>query len=225
MDWLINGTYDNFDNWYTKTTSLRDFQRTYHPETRTYTLATPTIITDYDWEKTPALGVTKEDIDGMFDLDKIKEKEEKTVSMSVVNELSDTERIIVCKNTNDLSPEYILKTVAIMKDKLMSAIGPKKIQKIECSITPLVKTHMVTASKKLRMYGKKLPMVAHFDEFGQRLPDDVGLRFSEGITLKIVDPNDYGEFYLELKATLSFEPIDDYFSPFYNCRSLSEVSL
>ncbi|MDE6946249.1 MAG: hypothetical protein K2P14_03580 [Anaeroplasmataceae bacterium] len=35
---------------------------------------------------------------------------------------------------------------------------------------------------------------------GNKLPDEIEINGSEGITLKIVDPEKYGTYYLELTA-------------------------
>ena len=96
----------------------------------------------------------------------------------------------------------------------MIDVAPIHIKTIECSITPQVRQNIVTASKKLKMYGKKRPIIARFDEYGNRLPDEIDLGTSQGITLKIVDPEKYGIFYFELKGiefpriepTFEFEP-------------------
>ena len=124
------------------------------------------------------------------------------------------EHIVACCDEKDLSIENILKTLSAIKGKLMIDVAPIHIKTIECSITPQVRQNIVTASKKLKMYGKKRPIIARFDEYGNRLPDEIDLGTSQGITLKIVDPEKYGIFYFELKGiefpriepTFEFEP-------------------
>lgn len=132
---------------------------------------------------------------------------------------SSGEHIVACSNEKDLSAENILKTLSAIKGKLMIDAAPIHLRKIECSMTPLIRKNIVTASKKLKMYGKKRPIIARFDEYGNRLPDEIDLGTAQGITLKIIDPEDYGEYYLELKG-VEFEPtyysprMDDYDIPF-----------
>lgn len=134
------------------------------------------------------------------------------------------EHIVACYDEKDLSIENVLKTLSAIKGKLMIDVAPIHIKTIECSITPQVRQNIVTASKKLKMYGKKRPIIARFDEYGNRLPDEIDLGTSQGITLKIVDPEKYGIFYFELKGiefpriepTFEFEPsfIDEDDLPF-----------
>lgn len=122
------------------------------------------------------------------------------------------EHIVACSNEKDLAPENILKTLSAIKGKLMVDIAPIHIQKFECSMTPLVRKTIVEASKKLKMYGKKRPIVARFDEFGNRLPDEIDLGTTQGITLKIIDPDEYGKYYMELKG-VEFPKIDNFIEP------------
>lgn len=133
-----------------------------------------------------------------------REIEKKEISnVNVISERSkiNGEYIVYCKDREDLSVEKILKTLSAVKGKLMLDIAPVHIQRIECSITPTIRKNIVTASKKLRMYGKKRPIIARFDDYGNRLPDEIELDTFQGITLKIVDPEDYGDYYLEMKAS------------------------
>lgn len=110
------------------------------------------------------------------------------------------EHIVACCNEKDLSVENVLKTLSAVKGKLMLDIVPLRIKTIECSITPQVRRNIITASKRLKMYGKKRPIIARFDEYGNRLPDEIDLGSANGITLKIVDPEEYGLYYFELKG-------------------------
>ena len=110
------------------------------------------------------------------------------------------EHIVACCNEKDLAPENILKTLSAVKGKLMMDIAPIHIGKIECCMTPQVRKNIVTASKRLKMYGKKRPIIARFDEYGNRLPDEIDIGTSRGITLKIIEPEKYGPYYLELKG-------------------------
>ena len=121
------------------------------------------------------------------------------------------EHIVACCNEKDLAPENILKTLSAVKGKLMMDIAPIDIGKIECCMTPQVRKNIVTASKRLKMYGKKRPIIARFDEYGNRLPDEIDIGTSRGITLKIIEPEKYGPYYLELKG-LEFSDKDFIYS-------------
>lgn len=127
-------------------------------------------------------------------------KEENKVNVVRKKSYNKGEHIVACCDEKDLSTENILKTLSAVKGKLMLDVSPIHIQKIECSITPQVRQNIVTASKRLKMYGKKRPIIARFDEFGNRLPDEIDIGTSQGITLKIVDPDKYGKYYFELKG-------------------------
>ena len=141
-------------------------------------------------------------------------EEERNVNIVRKESYNSGEHIVACCDEKDLSIENILKTLSAIKGKLMIDVAPIHIKTIECSITPQVRQNIITASKKLKMYGKKRPIIARFDEYGNRLPDEIDLGTSQGITLKIVDPEKYGIFYFELKGiefpriepTFEFEP-------------------
>ena len=149
-------------------------------------------------------GYSKEDIPEM----KIEEHREDN---------SDNRRYAVaCHNYNDLSQERILKTLSVMKSKLMMECMPVHVKSIECKMSPMVKTNIINAYRKVSMYGKKTPFVAHFDEYGRRLPDEIQIDTMKGVDLKIVDPDVYGENYLvfeaitplyEYKVTNSYEDL------------------
>ena len=151
-------------------------------------------------------------------------EEERSVNIVRKKSYNSGEHIVACHDEKDLSIENVLKTLSAIKGKLMIDIAPIHIKTIECSITPQVRQNIVTASKKLKMYGKKRPIIARFDEYGNRLPDEIDLGTSQGITLKIVDPEKYGIFYFELRGiefpriepTFEFEPsfIDEDDLPF-----------
>ena len=110
------------------------------------------------------------------------------------------EHIICCEDLLDLSTERILTTLSAVKGRLMFEIAPVHIKEIQCSMTPTVKKHIIEASKKLKMYGKKCPIIPSFDEYGNRLPDQLEIGDNKGMLVKIVNPEEYGEMYFELKA-------------------------
>ena len=172
-----------------------------------------------------ASSVTSWSMQDYADLRKFFEgEEERSVNIVRKESYNSGEHIVACCDEKDLSIENILKTLSAIKGKLMIDVAPIHIKTIECSITPQVRQNIVTASKKLKMYGKKRPIIARFDEYGNRLPDEIDLGTSQGITLKIVDPEKYGIFYFELKGiefpriepTFEFEPsfIDEEDLPF-----------
>lgn len=135
------------------------------------------------------------------DLRKYFESEEES-KVNVVRKKSynKDEHIVACCDEKDLAIENILKTLSAIKGKLMIDIAPIHIKTIECSITPQVRQNIAAASKKLKMYGKKRPIIARFDEYGNRLPDEIDIGTAQGITLKIIDPDKYGKYYIELKG-------------------------
>ena len=172
-----------------------------------------------------ASSVTSWSMQDYADLRKFFEgEEERSVNIVRKESYNSGEHIVACCDEKDLSIENVLKTLSAIKGKLMIDIAPIHIKTIECSITPQVRQNIITASKKLKMYGKKRPIIARFDEYGNRLPDEIDLGTSQGITLKIVDPEKYGIFYFELRGiefpriepTFEFEPsfIDEDDLPF-----------
>lgn len=127
-------------------------------------------------------------------------EEERKVNVVRKESYNKGEHIVACYDEKDLSVENVLKTLSAIKGKLMIDIAPIHIKTIECWITPQVRQNIVTASKKLKMYGKKRPIIARFDEYGNRLPDEIDIGTTNGITLKIIDPDKYGKYYIELKG-------------------------
>jgi len=108
--------------------------------------------------------------------------------------------IICCEDERDLAEEWVLKTLSAIKGKMMLDVAPIHIQKLECRMTPLVRKNIINASKKLKMYGKDMPIIARFDEYGNELPSEIRLCGESGITLVILDPEVNGKLYLELVA-------------------------
>lgn len=138
---------------------------------------------------------------------KIYREEETTVKVFSKPSPIKGEHIVACEDKTDLSTENILKTLSVVKGKLMTDVSFIHIKEIICTTTPTVRKNIITAGKRLKMYGKKMPVLARFDEYGNRLPDTIDIGDSSGLTLKIVEPEDYGEFYLELKA-IEFPSVD-----------------
>lgn len=107
---------------------------------------------------------------------------------------------VKCMGELDLSADHILKNLSKMKGKLMLDSTPYRIKKVECYMTPAVKQNLIKAGRRLAMYGKERPFIARFDEYGRRLPDEIKLDTVEGMTLKIVNPEDYGPYFMELRG-------------------------
>lgn len=109
---------------------------------------------------------------------------------------------VACHNYSDLSQERILKSISVMKSKLMMQCAPYRVEHIECRMSPSVKTNMISAYRKVNMYGKKTPFVACFDEYGRRLSDKIEIDTIRGMDIKIVDPKEYGNNYLVFEAVV-----------------------
>ena len=184
-----------------ETTSLGDNTRrfiiTTHPGTSvTYTGSTGDARTVYypskHWEP---YSTTLDYEDFMR---KIGKEEEAKVKVNVENFKG---KYVCCiKDTPDLLPERILVTLSAVKGRLMMEVAPIHIKEFQCSMTPAVRKNIIQASKRARMYGKKMPIIARFDEYGRPLPEQIEINDSPGVNLRILDPADYGELYLELVA-------------------------
>lgn len=111
--------------------------------------------------------------------------------------------VVACHCESDLSQEHILKSISIMKSKLMMQCAPYRVENIKCEMTPAVKANMINAYRRVNMFGKKTPFVACFDEYGRRLPDEVKIDTIRGMDIKIVDPVENGGSYLVFEAVVS----------------------
>lgn len=154
-----------------------------------------TEITAEDWSKV----LSWEEL-----MKKLGKEEEGKVNVISRKSANSHEHIVCCEDKLDLSTERVLTTLSAVKGRLMFEIAPIHIKEIQCKMTPMVKNHIIEASKKLKMYGKKSPIIPSFDEYGNRLPDRIEIGEDKGITVKIVEPEKYGDVYFELKA-LEFE--------------------
>lgn len=119
---------------------------------------------------------------------------------------------VACHCESDLSQERILKSISIMKSKLMMQCAPYRVENIKCEMTPAVKANMINAYRRVNMFGKKTPFVACFDEYGRRLPDEVKIDTIRGMDIKIVDPTENGGSYLLFEAIV---PDKNYDRPLY----------
>ena len=184
-----------------ETTSLSDdtrrFITTTHPGTSiTYTGSTGDASTIYyppkHWEP---YSTTLDYEDFMR---KIGKEEEAKVKVNVENFKGKC--VCYVKNDPDLRQERILTTLSALKGRLMMEIAPIHTKEFQCSMTPAVRQNIIQASRRARMYGKKMPIIARFDEYGRPLPEQIELNDAPGVNLRILDPADYGELYLELVA-------------------------
>lgn len=131
----------------------------------------------------------------------MKEEEESKVDIKESNTV-EKDPVIYCYDEKDLSVERILTTISAVKGRLQLRTLPIHVKEIICIMTPATRKNIIDASKKLKMYGKKLPIIARFDEYGNKLPDTIDIGLDHGITLQIIDPEDVGgkNLYFELKA-------------------------
>ena len=104
------------------------------------------------------------------------------------------------KDTPDLLPEKILITLSAIKGRLMMEVGSTHIKEFQCSMTPAVRKNITQASKRVRMYGKKMPIIVRFDEYGRPLPEQIEIDNPPGVNIRIFEPAYDGELYFELVA-------------------------
>ena len=107
---------------------------------------------------------------------------------------------VCCSDENDLSEEKILKSLSIMKYKLERDSASRPIKRLECWVTPKVKENIIKAGKRIAMYGKRMPFVARYSEYGEKLPDEIHIDSSKGILFKVINPEEVGELYLSILA-------------------------
>lgn len=141
---------------------------------------------------------------------KVFEREEEVLPKMTVHESKDQMSLghryaVSCSNYSDLSPNRILKTMSIMKSKLMMQCLPyKSIDKITCKMSLTVKNNIINAYRKLSMYGKKTPFVARFDEYGRRLSDEIKIDTIHGMNIEIINSSEYGENYLVFEVLIPY---------------------
>lgn len=117
---------------------------------------------------------------------------------------------ISCDNVTDLLPKQILKTISIMKSKLLMECVPYPVNSITCRMTPAVKDTLIQAYRKSTMYGKS-PFVASYDEYGRRIGTDVKIETLRGVTIDIINPDKHNDLYISFEGVINdaFRPIDD----------------
>lgn len=176
-----------------RTSSGEDIFRgyTFNPDTNSFSIDLPNLYHQ---------GVSEEDIPEM----KLEEyRDDKSHNRRYA---------VACHCESDLSQEHILKSISIMKSKLMMQCAPYRVENIKCEMTPAVKANMINAYRRVNMFGKKTPFVACFDEYGRRLPDEVKIDTIRGMDIKIVDPVENGGSYLVFEAVV---PDRNYDRPLY----------
>lgn len=177
------------------------------------------------WQIGPyTTSITAEDWSKVFSweemMKKLGKEEEGKVNVISKKSADKHEHIVCCEDMIDLSVERVLTTLSAVKGRLMFEIAPIHIKEIQCKMTPMVKNHIIESSKKLKMYGKKTPIIPSFDAYGNRLPDQIEIGDSRGITVQIVDPKTYGDVYFELKA-IEF-PSGDYVTTYEPTWTISD---
>jgi hypothetical protein len=132
---------------------------------------------------------------------------------------------VKCDDEQELSIDRILKTISAVKGQLTACIYSSTehphphIASITCNMTPEVKQHIITASKKLKLYGKNIPIMPCFDKWGYQLPDKLQIDGDNGITITLVDPEKCGKIYFfELIAEVFYYNYDYDNLPFYRFR-------
>lgn len=208
-----------------ETTSLGDntrrFITTTHPGTSvTYTGSTGDAKTVYyppkHWEP---YSTTLDYEDFMKQIGK---EEEAKVKVNV--EHFKGKYVCCIKDTPDLLPERILVTLSAVKGGLMMEVAPIHVKEFQCSMTPAVRKNIIQASKRNRMYGKKMPIIARFDEYGRPLPEQIEINDSPGVNLRILEPAYDGELYFELVA-IEFPNNEDKTTEDWTCTGDSDWDL
>lgn len=145
----------------------------------------------------PPLGISDE-----FSYKELMRKlgKEKEANVKLEVEHFKDKRVVYCRDSVDLSPGKILLTLSAIKGRLLLEVAPIHIKELQCSMTPAVRKNILQASRRAKMYGKKMPIIARFDEFGNPLPEQIEINDSNGISLKILDPDNVGELYFEMTA-------------------------
>ena len=107
-----------------------------------------------------------------------------------------------CTYAPDLEQDKILRCLSIMKSELMMKCAPFKVDRVTCKMSPQVKQNIIKAWKRLSMYGKKIPFVACYDEYGRRLNDKVEIDTLHGMIIRVVNPDECGEHLLEFEGVI-----------------------
>lgn len=103
---------------------------------------------------------------------------------------------LICTDKESLSQTNVLRTLMRLKSEFVYNCAPYKMKDVKCKMSPIVKENLIKAYRKLHMYGKKLPIIVSFDEYGRRLPDQLQDDLAKGITVKIVDSEQKNNYFL-----------------------------
>lgn len=155
-----------------------------------------------------------------------RKEDEKIVSEHIEDPISSHKKHSVCCHDREvLRQENILKLLSKMKGRLQIECMPVRVDHIECLMSPIVKENIIQAYRRVSMYGKKTPFVARFDEYGNRLPDEVKIDTLQGVTLKIVDPEIYGEYFLQFTGIVQPYYDEVMYKPSFDTTYISDDSL
>lgn len=202
---MWTSTTGGYSSPYTWIDSYRDIDgaiipRRFVPDTLSSTINIPSLsandMSELDWYRLNGIDIQSEE-----EIPKMKIYENKEVA-SIGQRYA-----VACSHEPDLSQDKILKCISIMKSKLMMQCAPRKVADIECKMTPVIKHNIISAWKRLDRYGKKPPFVARFDEYGRRLPDEIKIDTMKGMTIKIVDPTEYGSHYISFEGVVYDETL------------------
>ena len=155
-----------------------------------------------------------------------RKEDESIMSERSKDPISSHEKHSVCCHDKDvLRPDNILKLLSKMKGRLQIECMPVKVDHVECLMSPIVKENIIQAYRRVAMYGKKTPFVARFDEYGNRLSDEVLIDTLKGVNLKIVDPDVYGEYFLQFTGIVRPYYEEVMYKPSFDTTYISDDSL
>ena len=107
---------------------------------------------------------------------------------------------ISCTDIKKLAPDHVLKQLSIMRSNLSRLCKNLIVDHINCRMTSETMESILHACRRLKMYGKEKPMIACFDEYGNRIQDKPNIETLKGAEIEIVPSNEYGPYFLEFKA-------------------------
>ena len=112
--------------------------------------------------------------------------------------------VISCKDAEALSPYTILKSVNLIKARMEERCSSYIVESVECEMTPKIRENISMAYKRAKSFGKENRiLIARFDEFGNRLPDEMNLGIGPRlfhVSVNIVEPENEKEYYFCMKV-------------------------
>lgn len=112
--------------------------------------------------------------------------------------------VISCKDAEALSPYTILKSVNLIKARMEERCSSYIVESVECEMTPKIRENISMAYKRAKSFGKENRiLIARFDEFGNRLPDEMNLGIGPRlfhVSVNITEPKNEEEYYFCMKA-------------------------